>query len=436
MRSFLATAASLLVLLASGGCGSRTALSLGDPPEGADLGSPPSFPPDLPFPLDGGTDGAIVWPPDGAVPASCEASDVVLRYSAGTTSAGPFDLRATIQVPMVDVYFLIDTTGSMSGELGALHAAFLEVVANAHCPSDGARCSENADCPGEACAGNGRCAPTAVAESCLADPQVGIGRYAGEPGSFFHLADIGPATEATAEAFPPIADGWGHHETMFQAMFCSFSEPGECPNDCATDGLLCPGFRPGAVPLYVTISDEGDQCPYCGPDEVSVGAQARELGAILVGIDTADTPREATAQFVRLAEESGSFDADGNPLVFAGREGEVVDAVRAGLAAAAQSPLPLRVDLVGEGIDPDAVIASVRLDRSSEGCFPYRGTTDRDGDGFADGVPAAGRGTTACFTVEPRDRVAVSGPTMHRVSAILRHGELEADRLDLCVVID
>jgi len=201
-------------------------------------------------------------------------------------------------------------------------------------------------------------------------------------------------------------------------------------------GLRCAGFRPGALPLYVAISDKGDQCPYCGPDEVSVGAQARELGALLIGIDTAATPREATEQFVRLAEESGSFDADGNPLVFAGGEGEVVDAVRAGLAAAAQSPLPLRVDLVGDGIDPDAVIDSVRLDRRSEGCFPYRDTIDSDGDGRPDRVRAAGRGTTACFIVEPRRRAVLTGPAMHRVSAILRHGELEADRVDVCVVVD
>ncbi len=435
MRSSHATVLTLLAFVVAG-CGSKTALWLGDPPDAVDMYPPVPAPPWPPEPGDGGVDGAVVTPPDGAVLTRCEPSDVVVRYVDGSTSDGPQALRTTLRVPMVDVYFLIDTTGSMSGEIEALRDAFVAVIDDAHCPSDGALCSSDVDCPGEACAANARCAPVATARRCLADPQVGLGRYAGEPGSFFHLLDISPTSETTAAAFPVAADGWGNNETMFQAMECSLSEPGECPNDCAMDGLRCAGFRPGALPYFVTISDEGDQCPYCGPDEVSVGALARELSARMIGIDTASSSLDANRQFVRLAQESGSFDEDGNPLVFAARDGRVVEAVREGLSAAARSPLPVRVELRSPTVDPAAVIDTVRLDRTSEGCFPYADGVDSDGDGFPDRVDAAGRGTTACFSVRPRARTALPAPSRHRLSAVLLHGELEAERVDLCVVVD
>jgi hypothetical protein len=271
---------------------------------------------------------------------------------------------------------------------------------------------------------------------------VGVGRYAGVPDSYRHLHDVAPVDEETVASIPAVADGEGGRETLYEAMQCSVGS-GRCPSaGCADSGRRCPGFRETSLPILVTLTDEGDQCsfgprfPECGADHVSVGEAARDLGAVLVGIDAAAPPDDATDFLRAAAEEAGSVDGEGEPLVFSGSEADVVNAVRRGLVAATTSPLPIRVELAGEDLRPDAVIGSVRLDLESEGCFPYRDAEDTDRDGFPDRVQAAGPGTTACFVIEPRESAALEGPAEHRLTATLLAGGGVVDTIDVCVVVE
>lgn len=430
---------ALLLLVQLAGCGARSALSLGEEP-GADAGAgvdardaAPSardaHPPRPRLDLGGGDDA---WPP-----ASCAGADVVLRYAGGATDPAPIRLERTVRVQAADVYFLFDTTGSMVGEIAVMRAAVVDLIDGLACPSGGAVCADDRDCPAQACSPLGRCAPTEVATTCLPDPHVGVGRYAGQAETYQHLADIAPPTEEVARAIPERADGRGQDETLYLSMACALSDAIDCPaGACAASGRRCAGFRPHSLPIVVTITDEGDQCSYCGPDDESIGAQARALGALLIGIDTARPPGgEATRDLTALAMASGSVDAEGRPLVFDGSDGAVVEAVRAGLAAAAGTPLPMSLELHGDEAFVDAVVERAWVDRWSEGCFPYREVEDTDGDGFADRVPRAAPGTRACFVVEPRARVDLP-PARHRFSAQLRLGEVPVQQVEVCVEVE
>ena len=374
---------------------------------------------------------------------TCGAADVVVRYEAsGRPVPARVDLRTSIRIPAADVYFLIDTTGSMTEEIRAMRAAVLEMIDALTCPASDRACSDERDCAaGETCTPEGRCASAPEVAGCLPDLHVGVGRYAGGPESYVHLLDVEPPSEATRDAVPAAADGRGSNEALYNSIRCSLGR-GRCTEDaCEGEGRDCVGYRPLALPILVAITDEGDECTYgrfseCAATPENTGADLREHGVVFVGID-ADSrgDREATPFLEALAIESGSLDAAGNPLVFAGTGSDVVRAVQEGLGSVTGSPLRLEVALEerdGDDGDALALVDHVEIDTVSDGCFAYREVEDTDRDGFADAVPAAGPGTTGCFVVVPRERPSSVAPGTYLVGARLLADGATVDDRTIC----
>ena len=420
------------VIVAGAGCGAKTGLAI-DEGGGRDAGEMR----DARVPRrDAGADGEVPL-------VGCAGADVVVRYdSVGRPVPARVDLRATIRIAQADVYFLIDTTGSMVGEIAAMRATVLELIDALTCPSSDRVCSDDGDCMSdEACSPEGRCAHAPEIAGCLPDLHVGVGRYAGGPNSFVHLLSIAPPSDATRDAIPGSADGRGSDEALYQSVQCVFGM-GRCPGTgCEGTGRECAGFRPRALPILVTITDEGDECTYgrfreCAATPESTGATLRENGAVFVGIDADARRREATPFLVALAEEAGSFDADGEPLVYLGAESGVVGAVQEGLGAVATSPLRLEVVLEEAAEDAGAALRfvdRVEVDTASPGCFAYRDLEDADGDGRPDVVRAAGPGTTGCFVVFPGDLPAGTEPgTTATLTARLLGGGATVDERTIC----
>jgi len=361
---------------------------------------------------------------DATVPTRCGDSDFAVVYAEDAPpSPDEVGLSTRVGIPEADVYFLFDTTGSMAGEIRAMRDAVVELIGTLTCPAEGAPCSRDDDCgPSEACSPEGRCGPAPEVADCLPDLNVGVGTYAGEPHTYRHVIDVAPPTPATEAAFPSRADGPGGRETLYQAVACACGR-GRCLDRmCAAAGRACPGFRERSLPILMAITDEGDECsvgflPDC-PETVTTAAEGlQSIGAVFVGID-ADAGREATPFLVEIAEAADATGADGEPLVFAGSEGDVVDAVSEGLEAVSGRPLSLRVeleDLPDDDGDARRFVDYVEVDTTTDGCFPYGDVEDTDLDGHPDVVPAAGPGTTGCFDVVPRETHGLSPSEETRV---------------------
>lgn len=392
---------AVAAILAAPGCGSKTGLGVHeDVMDGGREAGPPrdAARPDAPM--------------DAALPG-CSGADVVVRYDESGSPRPPrIDLMTAIRIPAADVYFLIDTTGSMTQEISAMRGAVIGLVEALTCPSSDRTCSDDRDCgPEERCSPEGRCASAPEISGCLPDLHVGVGRYAGGAASYMHLLDVSAPSDETVTAIPSDADGVGANEALYNSVSCAFGV-GRCPDTgCDGEGRECVGYRPRALPILVAITDEGDECSYgrfreCAATPESTGAILREHGIVFVGIDAdARGDREATPFLVALAEEAGSYDAAGAPLVFAGTGSDVVRAVQSGLGSVSASPLRLEVvleELPGDDGDAVHLVDHVAVDTESAGCFEYRDLADEDGDGRDDVVLAAGPGTTGCFVVVPR----------------------------------
>lgn len=438
--SRLGAALALAAVAGALGCGARTGL---DAPAGADGAADAGADAAGPDRRDAGADaGGVARAP------LCRGADLTVRYGSGVAEPARVSLRATVRIPQADVYFLFDTTGSMTGEIAAMRAAMIELMDALACPSGGRACSDERDCrDGERCSPEGRCGPAPEVAGCLPDLQVGVGRYAGAADSYRHLLDVGPVTAATVDAIPRFADGPGGNESLYQSVTCVVGRA-RCPSAGCYRGerRACPGFRERSLPIVVTLTDEGDEClrarlpERCGATHVDAGAAARALGAVLVGVDADARDMEATPYLVAIAEEAGAYGPDGSPLVFQGGEGDVVAAVRDGLSTVAASPLPLYVELVdldeADGISVIDVVDHVAVDTTSRGCFPYRDLEDRSGDGRLDAVVAAGPGTAGCFELFPRRTARLEGPIEVRVRARVRAGGAVVATQDVCFAIE
>jgi hypothetical protein len=274
---------------------------------------------------------------------------------------------------------------------------------------------------------------------------VGVGVYSGTTSSYRHRADIQPPGPAVTDAIPAFPDGFGGAEALYESVACMTNQVRCFDAGCAASGRGCPGYRPRSLPIVVTITDEGDECLFawrlmCSVTAAQAGEALQALGVKFVGID-ADRGLEATPFLIELAEEGRSFTADGDPMVFAGSEGDVVAAVRRGLQAVTAAPLDLTMEIVDEeGDDGDALrfVDHVALDLSSDGCFPYDDVEDDNRDGHSDHVRAAGPGTSACFdlVVSPAPRIGpVDEPQMFLMTAsILGDGAVLND-VSICVEV-
>jgi hypothetical protein len=177
----------------------------------------------------------------------------------------------------------------------------------------------------------------------------------------------------------------------------------------------------------------------CSVTAEQAGQGLMNLGATFVGID-ADVGMEATPFLVELAESSRSYDEAGEPLVFGGVDGDVVDAVRRGLRAVTGSALDLSVAVEDEADDDGdalAFVGRVEIDGETAGCFDYDDVEDVDGDGVPDTVRDAGPGTTGCFElVLAEPRLAPSDePRMYRMTARLLGDGAVVDEVSVCVEV-
>jgi hypothetical protein len=335
--------------------------------------------------------------------------------------------RTNIQ--FADVYFLFDTTGSMSGEISAMKEAVETILVDLTCTDFGTPCTADAQCEdGRVCSAGGTCIADPRASGCIANLFTGIGTYAGEPNSYRNVLGLQMDPGETRRRIPGSASGGGANESLYESVAC-VADPTACAGaECTPGGIGCPAYRADAIRMLVTITDETNQCTTCGVNtSAAAGARLRASDVVFVGVD-ADAASSPELDLKAIARAANSLDASGEPLYVQGTEASVTDAVTSAIRNIAEN-VPIFVSIEREDVpddDGDALqfIDRLEVDVSGEGeCTTVRSVADTDGDGFDDAFPSILPGTPVCWDVVPRenDRVEpATRPLLFRARLVVR----------------
>ncbi len=334
--------------------------------------------------------------------------------------------RTNIQ--FADVYFLFDTTGSMSGEIAAMKEAVTSVLTNLTCTSDGTPCSGDLECPEDrVCSAGGTCISDPRVSGCIADMHSGVGVYAGNPSSYRNLLSLQMDPTETQRRIPGSASGGGASESLFESVAC-VADPSACSGaECRPGGIGCPAYRADAVRMLIAITDEPNQCTSCTVNTAAAaGTRLRAADIVFVGVD-ADSNNSPEAHLKAIARASNSLDARGDPLYAQGGEASVTTAVTQAIQNIARN-VPIfvsieAVDLPEDDGDALQFIDQLVVNTEGEGCSMVRSVADTDGDGAPDAYPSILPGTPVCWDVIPRenDRVEpTDAPQIFRARIVVR----------------
>jgi len=331
--------------------------------------------------------------------------------------APPDPMRDTLvfatDLRVADVYFLMDTTGSMGGAISNLRTSL-----------------------------SGTIIPRIRAE--IADTWFGVGGFDdypvspyGDGGSgdkaYYHMQDL-TMTDAIAQAaVNRLATHYGRDgaESGVAAAWAVATGMGLAGTSgwtgdraagyggfaaCAAGHHGWPCFRDGAVPIVVMITDiyqhngPGGSQPY---SDATLGGHAptyaeavAALTAARVRIVGVAVNGGGRADLEALARDTGAVDGAGNPLVTnsssAGVSDALVDQIR---TLANQTPLDISIiyeDDPTDSVDTwaafvDHIEANTAGD-AARGCDPHT-AEDTDGDGFPDTFRGVTPGSPACFDI-------------------------------------
>ncbi len=347
----------------------------------------------------------------------------------GAPDPSESSLVFSTNIQMADVFFVLDTTGSMDGELANLKSSL-----------------------------SGTIIPQI--ESIIPDTWFGVGHHEDYPygGAFgygaatdvpFELAQIMTSDASAAQAAVnglAMGSGSDNPESQVPALWATATGEAlgtyvaaqtECPD--GTIGYPC--FRPGAVPIIVLITDAafhngpGATHAYSGlsPAPPTYAEAVDALDAIharVLGIDSSgSTSGESYANLQQIATDTGAVTSTG-PLTIAidtdgtGLGDNVVTAVQE-LAA----NVPMDVSAAGRDDTSDDIDATAFIDKivantgggvedpEHPGVFCVSGldTADGDGDGVADEFLSVLPGTPVCFDILPAQNTTVPPDAVPKV---------------------
>jgi len=319
------------------------------------------------------------------------------------------DLDFSTKLQAVDLYVLLDRSGSMSSEITSVKNNLTTVVNNLKCPPN-----VTTNCIPDLWAGAGTIGysgsgieayrnyvdiqpnpsfaalPTSEPGGCCAEPLT-FGAYAavtGSAGSSFGLSGV-PA-RSTCAGSPAANAGYG------------------------TFGYPC--FRQGALPVVMLATDEPPFTTYAQPPwdntvkPVYVSTKARLVG-ILGSAPTATTD----TQLKKMATDSGAVDAaNGNaPLVFNGADANAAAAIQQGILTLANGlPLDINAVTVDDGSDTvDAIESFVShletLQLGTAQCADGLTDVDTNSDSFDDKYIQVRTGTPVCWKVVSKPNTTV-----------------------------
>ena len=356
---------------------------------------------------------------------------VFVASSRGKTTPSINTIGATTNYQLVDLYVLMDHTGSMGEEISSMKGAAVDILSGLTCGGSGSACLENEDCAGdEVCSLDLQCIHDPAIYSCIPSLWSGSGEFGGSdeppfdwlpyfPDPTVNNQVVNPDPVVTADSIPG-STGMGGDERVFQSAEC-MADPSLCDpediEDCGTTGVGCPAFREGSVRVLIQITDEADGCSTCDNTAASAGAALMAANMSYIGINAlgADSTPQTQIDLEDLALAAGSVDSAGEPFVRQGADSAVVAEVSdAVLELIDDVTMDTEVELAElPGDDGDAIPfvdrVSVHLtatDLDGDGvpdCEPSLTTVDLDGDGYDDGHLDVLPGVGVCWDVYPAE---------------------------------
>ena len=373
---------------------------------------------------------------DALDPEDNPANNGDIVFVAPTRTEGWPDINtvgATTNYQLVDLYVLMDHTGSMGEEIDAMKDAAVEVIDGLTCGGTGNACLENADCASdEVCSLDGACIHDPAVYSCVPSLFTGSGEFGGTDEPPFdwlpYFADptvnnlsVQASASATADSIPGSTAGGGQ-ERVFESAECTV-DPSACPPEdiegCTSGGVGCPSFRAGSVRVLVQITDEADGCGSCSSTAASAGSAMALANTSYIAInayDPADTENENPQDDLEaMALAAGSLDSAGLPFVRQGSDTDVVDEI-SGAVLELIDDVTMDTEVVlaeTSGDDGDAlpfidsvIVHPAATDLDGDGtpdCALGLTTVDLDGDGDDDGHLDVLPGNGVCWDVFPNE---------------------------------
>ena len=337
---------------------------------------------------------------------------VVLPYS-GERVMRP--LRFGTNISKADVYFLVDTTGSMGGPIANVQSSLTRISAeiSVRISNVAMGVGHHDDFPfssggifgGGASYGSPGDVPYENLQSItevLAEAQNGLNRL--ELGS----GNDGP--ESQVEGIYQTATGEGGNWSFMGSSH--FLAPGSCPSipDEPAPRRGYPCFRPGALPIVVLVTDVSWHNGNGGTDAyfdiapaphtfADAAGAMNAIGARFIGVSVGGGGR---ADAEEMARQTGSVDGSGTPLVYDSAGGEVSDAIIMGIETLVGGT-PQDVSTRTENVlgNPDGFDATLFI----KNIVPVEGYGPAGESGPIPGVTYASKDETTFYEVIPGTQV-------------------------------
>ncbi|MGE0399846.1 MAG: hypothetical protein AB7T06_24235 [Kofleriaceae bacterium] len=358
------------------------------------------------------------------------------------------DLDFSTKLQAVDLYVMLDRSGSMSTEINSIKTNLSTVVRNIACPPYGVGTPGN----------------------CIPDLWAGagtIGYQGGGATAFQNWVDIQPnASFATV----PTGDGGGSNsmEPLTFGAFAAVTGQGganysmgsvparsTCNGSPAKNGgyqtFGYPCFRQGALPVVLLATDEP---PFGGGDTYASPAWSTVVKPVftttkakLVGILGDGLSGSTQADLQQMARDTGAIDLmNGNaPLVFNGSGASAASAIQTGILRLANGlPLDLDARTTDDATDTvDAIGAFIdHLETQQLGtpeCASGLSAQDTNGDTFHDKFVGVRTGTPVCWKVVSKQNTTVpatDAPQMFRATvSVYGDGVTQLDTRDVYFLV-
>jgi len=319
--------------------------------------------------------GTMTDPNDPTSTIAPEDFFVVLPYFGDPVER---TLRFDTNLQLADVYFLIDTTGSMGGPIDNVTSSLTRIASEIGTRIPNVQLGvgkfddfpigggDSGPFPGLGGYGSPGDVPYENIQNITADVaavQAGLGRLSAAGG--------GDGPESSVEALYQTATGEGG---TWMAGSDSFSLPRQaCPAVPDEVGRRrgYPCFRPDSLPIVVLVTDApfhngpGGSDAYAGitppPHFFDQAVTAlTNIGARMIGVAVGSGPQAHEEEVARM---TGTVDSDGSPLVYLADGGTVSDAIIEGIETLA-GRTPQDVDTTRENVDgnPDGFDATQFID--------------------------------------------------------------------------